>query len=170
MEMDVIFTREEIAVRVRVLGERITADYDGETLVIIGLLKGGAMFMGDLVREIGLPCEFGFITASSYGAGTESGGDVRILAECDCEIEGRHVIIVDDILDSGRTMSRLKSLLNEQRPASLKICTMLDKPSRRVVDLKADYFGFAIDDVFVVGYGLDYAGRYRNLPYIGVLK
>lgn len=158
---------EEINAR---LGAQITKDFAGKNLVVLGILKGSVPFMADLIRHIELPLKIDFLAVSSYGAGTESSGTVKITKDIDISLEDCDVLIVEDILDSGRTLSHVCGLLKERNPKSLAIATLLDKPERRVVDLKADYVGCKVPDEFVVGYGLDYNQRYRNLPYIGQLK
>jgi hypoxanthine phosphoribosyltransferase len=167
----VLISSEEIQRRVRELGAQIAADY-AETgdLLLVGVLKGCAMFMVDLARAIELPLALDFIAVASYGASTESSGVVRVLKDLDTDIAGRHLLIVEDIIDSGLTLAYLRSSLLRRNPASLRICTLLNKPERRTADVPVDYLGFDIPNEFVVGYGLDYAERYRNLPYIGVLK
>jgi len=173
MEKDIariLIPKEEIAKRVRELGAVITADYQGRTPVLVGILKGSVIFMSDLARAIDLPCSFEFMQVSSYGSGSKTTGAVKILLDLNCDIAGQDVIIVEDILDSGLTLSYLLAQLRTRSPASLKICTLLDKPARHRVDIPVDYLGFTVEDAFLVGYGLDYAGRYRNLPYVGELS
>ncbi|NMB15529.1 MAG: hypoxanthine phosphoribosyltransferase [Firmicutes bacterium] len=167
---EVLLDEEAILGRVRELAEGISEDYAGCDLVLICILKGAAIFLADLVRHITIPITLDFMATSSYGRGTESTGVVRILKDLDEPVEGRHVLIVEDIIDSGLTLKYLYDNLASRHPASLKICTLLDKPERRLVNIKADYNGFLIPDEFVVGYGLDYAEKYRNLPFIGILK
>lgn len=167
----VLITEEEIRRRVRELGAQIAADYaETDDLLLVGVLKGCAMFMVDLARQIDLPLAIDFIAVASYGASTESSGVVRMLKDLDTDIAGRHLLIVEDIIDSGLTLAYLRSQLLRRNPASLRICALLNKPERRTADVPVDYLGFDIPNEFVVGYGLDYAERYRNLPYIGVLK
>ena len=166
----VLLSQEQIAERVRELGVEITRDFQGKSPLLVGVLKGCVTFMSDLARAIDLPCEFEFMKVSSYGNETKTSGSVKILMDLGCDIEDRDVIIVEDILDSGLTLDYLIKQLEIRKPASITICTLLEKPSRRQTDVAIDYLGFQIDDLFVVGYGLDYAGRYRNLPYIGVLE
>lgn len=158
---------EEINAR---LGAQITKDFAGKNLLVLGILKGSVPFMADLIRHIELPCKIDFLAVSSYGSGTTSSGIVKITKDIDISLEGYDVLIVEDILDSGRTLSYVCEVLKTRRPKSISIATLLDKPERRVVDLKADYVGCDVPDEFVVGYGLDYDQRYRNLPYIGQLK
>ncbi|MDR3278030.1 MAG: hypoxanthine phosphoribosyltransferase [Oscillospiraceae bacterium] len=152
------------------MGRAITADYAGKLPVLLGILKGGFVFLADLMRRIDTPCEVQFLKASSYGVGTATSGRVRLENGLSVDIENRHVLVVEDILDSGVTLSYLLGHLKAQNPASLKLCVFLDKTERRQTPITADYVGFACPDAFFVGYGLDYAERYRNLPYIGVLK
>ena len=166
----ILFTEEELAARVRELGARITRDYAGKDLVIASVLRGSFIFMADLTRAIELPLTVDFMAVSSYGAGTVSSGQVEIKKDLSDSIEGKDLLIVEDILDSGNTLYYLIDVLEARKPASIRICTLLDKPERRIKPIKADYMGFTIPDAFVVGYGLDYDERYRNLPYIGVLK
>ena len=167
---EVLFTKEVIQKRVRELGEAITNDYRGSSPVLIGILKGGLPFLADLMRAIDLPLSYDLMAVSSYGASTKSSGTVRILKDLDLSIENRDVIIVEDIVDTGLTLKYLLENLKSRQVNSLKICTLLDKPSRRKVAIQPDYNGFEIPDKFVVGYGLDYMENYRNLPYIGILK
>ncbi|MCL2366248.1 MAG: hypoxanthine phosphoribosyltransferase [Oscillospiraceae bacterium] len=166
----ILFSEEEISQRVRELGIQITQDYAGKKLLLIGVLKGCYVFLADIARNIDLDCEVRFITASSYGVSTISSGDVKIGMDFDFEIEGRDVLIIEDILDSGVTISALKRFIEAREPASLKVCTLLDKPARRKASIVSDYVGFACPDEFVVGYGLDYAEHYRNLPFVAILK
>ncbi len=166
----VFFSKEQIEERVRRLGEKITADYDGKNPMFIGVLKGSFVFMADLMKSIDTYCDMDFMAVSSYGSGTSSSGAVKITKDLSRDIEGRNIVIVEDILDSGITLNYLVNYLSMRNPASIRICTLLDKPARRKTSVKADYVGFECPDEFIVGYGLDYAERYRNLPYIGVLK
>lgn len=166
----VLFSEEELKQRVRELGAQITADYAGKEPLLVSVLRGSYVFMADLTRCIDLPCTVDFMSVSSYGAGTKSSGQVQITKDLSDDIEGRDVIVVEDILDSGNTLYYLLQILRARNPASIRLCTLLDKPERRVKEITADYSGFPILDAFVVGYGLDYAERYRNLPYIGILK
>ena len=152
------------------LGAQITTDYAGKNLLVVGILKGSVLFMADLIREIQLPCKLDFLAVSSYGGDTLSSGVVKIVKDIDIELEDYDVLLVEDILDSGRTLSYVCDMLRTRHPASIRVATLLDKPERRVVDLKADYVGTSVPDEFVVGYGLDFDQRYRNLPYIGQLK
>jgi hypoxanthine phosphoribosyltransferase len=167
---DVIFSEGVIAKRVKELGARITKDYLGMSPLLIGVLKGCFVFLADISRSIGLDCEIRFLTASSYGFSSVTSGKVKIERNFDYEIKGRDVIIIEDILDSGVTLTALRDFITECSPASLKICSLLDKPARRQVPIEADYLGFECPDEFVVGYGLDFAERYRNLPFIASLK
>lgn len=166
----VLLSEEQIQERIRELGEQIARDYAGKDLVLIGVLKGVALFFGDMMRAIDLPIEIDFMAVSSYGASTRSSGVVRILKDLDETITGRHVLILEDIIDTGLTLSYLVRTLMERRPASLEICTMLDKPARRLVEVPVKYTGFTIPDQFVVGFGLDYDQKFRNLPFVGILK
>ena len=168
--LKVLFTEQELRAKVRELGARITEDYRGKAPLFLGVLKGCFVFMSDLVRAVSLPCTMEFMAVSSYGSGTSSTGAVKITRDLSRDIEGVDVIIVEDILDSGVTLNYLRDYLSNRRPSSIRIVTLLDKPERRKTDVRADYFGFTVPDEFVVGYGLDYAEKYRNLPYIGVLK
>ena len=167
---EVLISEEQLAAKVAELGARISKDYEGKKLIILGVLKGSVVFMTDLLRQITIPVEMDFMAVSSYGSGTKTSGVVKILKDLDRLIQGDHVLIVEDILDSGMTLSYLTELLRDRNPASIRIATLLDKPDRRKVDIKPDYVGFTIPDEFVVGYGLDYAELYRNLPYVGILS
>lgn len=168
----VYFTEEELQAKVRELGRQITEDYKDakEDIYCVGILKGASVFYTDLVRAINLPVRFDFMIASSYGSGTSTTGSVKILKDLDYDIEGKHLIVIEDIIDSGTTMSYLLKYFEHRKPASVKLCALLSKPSRRTVEVAIDYCGFEVPDEFLVGYGLDYAEIYRNLPYIGVLK
>lgn len=166
----VLYDEATIAAKVHELGARITKDYEGKEPFLIGVLKGCFVFMSDLARAIDLNCDIDFMAVSSYGSGTTTTGAVQIKKDLSRDIEGRDVIIIEDILDSGVTLSYLTKYLGNRKPASIKICTLLDKPARRKTDIKADYAGFVCPDEFVVGYGLDFDEKYRNLPFIGVLK
>ena len=166
----VLLTEEEIAGKIKELGAQISKDYAGKNLLLVSVLKGSVVFMADLMRAIDIECKIDFMAVSSYGAGAVSSGTVKIIKDLDIDLEGYDLLIVEDILDSGNTLSQLKKILLNRNPKSFKICTFLDKPDRRVVDLYADYKGFVIPDEFVVGDGLDYNEQYRNLPCLGVLK
>ncbi len=166
----ILLSEEELKRRVQEIGAKITADYVGKEILLICVLRGSYIFTADLSRAIDLPCLIDFMAVSSYGKGTSSSGQVMITKDLSEHIEGKHVIVVEDILDSGNTLSYLLQLLQARKPASLRLCTLLDKPDRRVKPITVDYGGFQIPDEFVVGYGLDYAEKYRNLPYIGILK
>ena len=166
---EILIDRETLAARVAELGTEISADYEGRDLLLIGVLKGAVFFMADLMRHLTVPCEVDFMAISSYGDATDSSGIVRILKDLDINIEGRHVLVVEDIIDSGLTLSYLIRNLESREPASLEVCALLTKPSRREIDVPVRYVGFEIPNKFVVGYGLDFAERYRNLPYVGVL-
>ncbi|MDQ5829525.1 MAG: hypoxanthine phosphoribosyltransferase [Actinomycetota bacterium] len=165
-----LVTSEEIQDKVCELGERITEDYRGEDLLLVGILRGAVVFLSDLMRHLELSCEIDFMDISSYGSGTSSSGVVRILKDLEEDITDRHVLIVEDIIDTGLTLSYLTRILGARKPASLEICTLLSKPSRRQADIEVKYLGFEVPDEFVVGYGIDFAGRYRNLRDIRALK
>lgn len=167
---EVLVTSAEIQEKVRELGERITRDYRNERPLLVGILRGAVVFLGDLMRHVDLPCELDFMDISSYDTGTTSSGVVRILKDLDEDVTDRHVLIVEDIIDTGLTLSYLRRSLLAREPASLEVCALMSKPSRREVELEVGYLGFEIPDRFVVGYGLDYAGAYRNLPDICVLR
>lgn len=166
----ILIEERQIQAKVRDLGAEIATEYEGLTPVFIGVLNGAVLFIADLIRACPIPLNIDFMAVSSYDKGTHSSGIVRILKDLDRNIEGRHVLIIEDIIDTGLTLSYLLDNLRARHPASLRVCTLLDKRERRTVDLHIDYTGFRIPDEFVVGYGLDYNGQYRNLPYIGVLK
>ena len=167
---EVLISSAEIQEKVRELGMRITEDYAGKSLFLVGILNGSVVVLSDLMRHIGLPCEIDFMDVNSYGAGTTSSGEVRILKDLDRDVTGRHLLIVEDIVDTGLTLSHLLRTLRSRGAATLEICTLLSKPSRRRVDLDVKYLGFEVPDEFVVGYGIDYAGAYRNLPDVCALK
>ncbi len=166
----VLISEEELSKIVKDLGARITEDYKDKNLLLVSVLKGSVIFMADLMREIKIPCNIDFMAVSSYGSGTKSSGVVKIIKDLDTSIEGKDLLIVEDILDSGRTLSYIREILLARNPKSIKICTLFDKPERRDVDLYADYIGSRVPNEFIVGYGLDYNEYYRNLPYIGALK
>ncbi len=166
----ILFSEEQLKERIAALGAELTRDYEDENPIFVGVLKGCFVFMADLLRNVDVYCTMDFMSVSSYGDGVTSTGAVKINKDLSRDIAGRHVIIVEDILDSGITLSYLKKYLSVRNPASISIVTLLDKPARRRADVQADYVGFEVEDAFVVGYGLDYAEEYRNLPYIGVLK
>ena len=166
----VLFTEADIAARVVEIGKQITEDFEGKNPLLIAVLKGSFMFMADLARNIETSCNIEFLGVSSYGNKSETTGAVRITRDLEYDIEGRHVIVVEDILDSGLTLNYLCGYLANRKPASITLCTLLDKPERRQVEVHPKYIGFTIPDAFVVGYGLDFAEKYRNLPYIGILK
>ena len=166
----VLFTREQIEERAAQLGKQISDDYAGETLYLIGTLRGAVVWMADLMKNIANDTEIDFIVASSYGSGTTSTGLVSIKKDLEGDIYGKNVLIIEDIVDTGTTLKYLKEHLADRNPKSIKICTLLDKPSRRTVDIEADYVGFSIENLFVIGYGLDYDQKYRNLPYISYLE
>ena len=167
---EVLLSEEEIKAVVKRLGEQITKDYEGKNLLLVSILKGSVVFMADLMREIKSHCKIDFMAVSSYGSGTRTSGSVKILKDLNIDLEGYDILLVEDILDSGVTLSNLKAMLMLRKPASLKICTFLDKPERRKADIVADYTGVQVPDEFVVGYGLDYDEKYRNLPFVGVLS
>ncbi|MDX6506441.1 MAG: hypoxanthine phosphoribosyltransferase [Gaiellaceae bacterium] len=166
---EILIDEETLAARVKELGAEVSADYEGRDLLLIGVLKGAVFFMADLMRHLTVPCEVDFMAISSYGDATDSSGIVRILKDLDINIEGRDVLVVEDIIDSGLTLSYLIRNLESREPASLEVCALLTKPTRREIDVPVRYVGFEIPNKFVVGYGLDFAERYRNLPYVGVL-
>jgi hypoxanthine phosphoribosyltransferase len=167
---DILVQSDELAHRVRELGEEISRDYTGRDLFLVGVLKGAVFFLSDLMRHLEAPCEVDFMAVASYGSSTDSSGVVRILKDLDAPIEGREVLIVEDIVDSGLTLSYLLRTLRARDPASLEVCALLTKPERRKVDLPIRYVGFEIPNRFAIGYGLDYAERYRNLPFVAVLQ
>ena len=166
----VLLSEDEIREKVRELGGKITADYKNSNLMLVTVLTGAVVFLADLMRQIDVPAEIDFMVVSSYGSGVKSSGVVKIVKDLDVPLAGKDILIVEDILDSGLTLSYIKELLESRGPRSIRIATLLDKPSRRKVDLQADYIGFSVPDEFVIGYGLDYDEKYRNLPYIGILK
>ena len=167
---EILINEEEIQQRTRELALQISRDYEGKDLLLICVLKGGIVFLVDLMRAMSIPHAVDFMATSSYGDATESSGVVRILKDLEKPIEGRHVLIVEDIIDTGHTLDYLTRILRERNPASLRVCTLLNKPDRREVDIPIDYLGFDIPNKFVIGYGLDYGEIYRNLPFVGVLK
>ena len=166
----VLLSEEEIRAKCKEMGARISQEYKGKNLMLVTVLKGAVVFLADLMRAIEVPAEIDFMVVSSYGSGVKSSGVVKIVKDLDVPLAGKDLLIVEDILDSGLTLSYIKELIASRGPASIKIATLLDKPSRRTVDLVADYIGFSVPDEFVIGYGLDYDEKYRNLPYIGILK
>ena len=166
----ILFSEEQLKARVREIAGQIDRDFAGKEPMLISVLRGSFIFMADLMRSITLPCTVDFMAVSSYGKGTKSSGQVQITKDLSEDISDRHIIVVEDILDSGNTLSYLLQILQARHPASMKLCTLLDKPDRRIKPVHVDYSGFSIPDEFVVGYGLDFAEKYRNLPYIGVLK
>lgn len=166
----VLLSEEEVDARIQAMGEQISSDYEGKQVHLICVLKGGSFFLCELAKRITVPVSLDFMSVSSYGGGTESKGVVKIVKDLDEAIRDKDVLVVEDIVDSGRTLSYLLEMLRNRGPKSLRLCTLLDKPERRVVDVDVDYTGFQIPDKFVVGYGLDYDQRYRNLPYIGVVE
>ena len=168
--IEVLLTEEEIDRRIQEIGDQISRDYAGRQVHMVCVLKGGSFFMCELAKRVAVPVSIDFMSVSSYGGDTKSSGVVRIVKDLDEPLKDRHVIVIEDIVDSGRTLSYLLDMLESRGPADVKLCTLLDKPDRRVVDVKVDYTGFEIPDEFVVGYGLDYDQKYRNLPYIGMVK
>ncbi len=166
----VLIDENELKSIVKRLGAEITADYKDKDVLLVGILKGSVIFMADLMREIDVPCNIDFMAVSSYGNGTESSGRVKINKDLDNDIQGKDIIIIEDILDSGKTLYYIRDILSARKPSSIKICTLFDKPERREADIKADYVGSLVPNEFIVGYGLDYSEYYRNLPFIGVLK
>ena len=167
---EVLFSEEQLARRIDEIAEQINRDYADKEILLVSVLRGSFIFMADLARKITRPCRIDFMSVSSYGKSTTSSGQVQITKDLSEDISGLHVIVVEDILDSGNTLSYLLRILEQRHPASIRLCTLLDKPDRRKVEVAVHYSGFTIPDAFVVGYGLDYAERYRNLPYIGILK
>jgi len=167
---EILISKEALDARVQELGQEISESYKGKELLMIGVLKGANVFMSDLMRAVSVPIQIDFIAASSYGSSTESSGIVRIVKDLDYSIEGKHVMIVEDIIDTGLTLKYLYDNFSARKPASLSIISLLDKPERRKADIKVDYTGFVIPDEFIVGYGIDYAEKYRNLPFVATLK
>ena len=166
----ILLSEEQIRARIQELGQQLTADYREKNPIFVGILKGVVVFFADMIRAIPIDCQIDFMAVSSYGGGTESSGKIQVKKDLSADIEGRHVVILEDILDTGLTLRHTVDYLMTKHPASLKICTLLDKPDRRKAEIQADYIGFTVPNLFVVGYGLDFDERYRNLPYIGVLK
>lgn len=166
----IMITQEQISQRAREIGEQITRDYAGKDIVLVGILRGAVLWMGDIMKNVDLDMEIDFMAVSSYGSSTKSSGVVKIIKDLDSDIEGKHVIIVEDIVDSGITLNYLKHYLENRETESVRICTLLDKPAGRKADIQVDYIGFEVEDRFIVGYGLDFDQRYRNLPYISFLK
>lgn len=169
-KISVLISEESVAKRIAEMGAQISRDYAGESVCLLCILKGSVFFTTELAKHITVPVLLDFMSVSSYGSGTTSSGNVRIVKDLDTPIEGQHVLVVEDIIDTGHTLAYLMEYLEQRRPKSLKLCTLLDKPDRRVSDVKVDYTGFEIPDKFVVGYGLDYDQKYRNLPYVGVIE
>jgi hypoxanthine phosphoribosyltransferase len=169
-QISVLLSEEEVDARIKAIGEQISKDYEGKQIHMICVLKGGTFFMCELAKRITVPVSLDFMAVSSYGGDTKSSGVVKIVKDLDEAIQGKDVLVVEDIVDSGRTLSYLMEMLRDRGPASLRLCTLLDKPDRRVIDVPVDYTGFEIPDEFVVGYGLDYNQKYRNLPYIGIVS
>lgn len=167
---EVLCTEQQLQEKIAELGAAITKDYQGKDLLMVSILKGSVMVMADLMRAVDLPLQIDFMNVSSYGAGTETKGSVKILKDLDVDIKGKNLLIVEDILDSGVTLYNLMNMLQQRNPASIEICALFSKPSRRKVDVEAKYIGYEIPDAFIVGYGLDYDEKFRNLPYVGILK
>ena len=168
--LKVLYSEEELKAKCAEMGAQITKDYAGKNLLLVTVLKGAVIYFTDLMRAIDLPCTIDFMIVSSYGSGVKTSGVVKIVKDLDTDLTGKDLLIVEDILDTGLTLSYLKDMLAARNPASIRIATLLDKPDRRKADIKADYIGYRVPDEFVVGYGLDYDEKYRNLPYVGVLK
>ena len=168
--LKVLYSEEELKAKCAEMGARITRDYAGKNLLLVTVLKGAVVYFTDLMRAIDLPCTIDFMIVSSYGSGVKTSGVVKIVKDLDTDLSGKDLLIVEDILDTGLTLSYLKSMLAARNPSSIRIATLLDKPDRRKADIHADYIGYEVPDEFVVGYGLDYDEKYRNLPYVGVLK
>ena len=168
--LKVLYSEEELKAKCAEMGARITRDYAGKNLLLVTVLKGAVVYFTDLMRAIDLPCTIDFMIVSSYGSGVKTSGVVKIVKDLDTDLSGKDLLIVEDILDTGLTLSYLKSMLQARNPASIRIATLLDKPDRRKADIHADYIGYEVPDEFVVGYGLDYDEKYRNLPFVGVLK
>lgn len=167
---EVLLSEEQISQKVKEIATQIEKDFKGEELLVVGILKGASVFVSDLIRKINLDVNIDFMSVSSYGNSTESSGVVKIIKDLDVNIEGKNVLVVEDIIDSGLTLSKLVEVLQTRNPKSLKLCTLLDKPERRKVNIPVDYVGFVIEDKFIVGYGIDWAEKYRNLPYIGIVS
>lgn len=166
----VLFSQEDLQAAVARLGKQISHDYKDKNLLLVSILKGSIVFMSDIMRNIDIPCRIDFMAVSSYGAGIKSSGTVKIIKDLDIPLEGYDLLIVEDILDSGRTLSSLMDILSTRKPRSIEICTLFDKPERREADVYAKYIGAQVPDAFIVGYGLDYDEKYRNLPFVGILK
>ena len=167
---EILFTQEDLKAITKELGEKVTRDYKDKKLYLVTILKGAVVFLTDFMRNVDLPCEVDFMVVSSYGSGVTSSGNVKIIKDLDVPLEDKYILVVDDILDSGKTLKFVVDMIKKRHPKSVEVCALLDKPSRRIADIQAKYVGREIPDEFVVGYGLDYDEKYRNLPYIGVLK
>ena len=167
---EILFTQEDLKAITKELGEKVTRDYKDKKLYLVTILKGAVVFLTDFMRNVDLPCEVDFMVVSSYGSGVTSSGNVKIIKDLDVPLEDKDILVVEDILDSGNTLKFVVDMIKKRHPKSVEVCALLDKPSRRIADIQAKYVGREIPDEFVVGYGLDYAEKYRNLPYIGVLK
>ena len=167
---EVIYTREDIKKRVEELGKQISEEYAGKEIILVCILKGSFAFTADLAREIDIPCSIEFMQVSSYSNGTTTSGSLKIIKDINVPVDGKHLLIIEDIIDTGITLNNLKKMFDTRNPASVKLCAFLDKPSRRQEPIEADYVGFTVEDNFLVGYGLDYAQHFRNLPYVAILK
>lgn len=167
---EILFTEEQLRKKIKEIGTKISEDYEGKELMLVGILKGSVPFMADLMKEISIPCTMDFMAVSSYGNSTKTSGVVRILKDLDFEIENKNILIVEDIIDSGITLKYLTEYLKGRKPTSIEIAALLNKPERRISEVNAKYIGYNVPDYFLVGYGLDYGEKYRNLPYIGILK
>lgn len=167
---EVLFSRDKLNTIVQEIGKKISEDYEGKNLLMVSILKGSVVFMSDLMRAVTVPCSLDFMAVSSYGAGMKTTGVVKIIKDLDINLTGYDVLVVEDILDSGLTLSYILELLEARKPKSIRLCTLFDKPDRRTVNIAADYVGSVVPDEFIVGYGLDYAEKYRNLPFVGILK
>lgn len=167
---EILYSEEELRIKIKELGEKISKDYEGKDLILIGILKGSVVFMSDLLKEITIPCRMDFMAVSSYGNSSSSSGVVRILKDLDYEIEGKHILVIEDIIDSGITLKYLLKYLKSKNPESVEVACLLNKQERRKVEIDVKYLGYEVPDYFLVGYGLDYAEKYRNLPFVGILK
>ena len=167
---EVLFSEEQLQEIVERIGRQISEDYRDKKLLMVSILKGSVVFMADLMRAITIPCRIDFMAVSSYGSGTKTSGVVKIIKDLDINLQGKDLLLVEDILDSGMTLQYIRDMLQQRNPSSIKLCTLFDKPERRTVDIYPDYFGAIVPDAFIVGYGLDYDEKYRNLPYVGILK
>ena len=166
----ILVSEDALKAKVNELGTQIGRDYAGKDLLLVSILKGSVVFMADLMRAVTIPCSIDFMSVSSYGSGVKTSGVVKIIKDLDINLEGKDLLLVEDILDSGMTLHYIRDMLQQRHPRSIRLCTLFDKPERRTVDITADYFGAVVPDAFIVGYGLDYDEKYRNLPYVGILK